>query len=207
MLEILAMTTMLIDHIGAIFFPSIIYFRIIGRIAFPIYCFLFVRGTYYTRNSGKYLLRLVFLALISQSLYLKLFNINRLNVIFTFAFCLVITKLINGKQYIPAISFVIITFFLLPVSFDYGLYAVFLILIYQYSKTAENVLFAHFLLNVFYLFKFGWLQMFSIFGSLVIVLYDKNALPEFKINRTAYRFFYPLHLCVLYLIKAYFFLA
>ena len=35
-LKMLAVVTMLIDHIGAIFFPGVMWLRAIGRLAFPI---------------------------------------------------------------------------------------------------------------------------------------------------------------------------
>ena len=39
MLKLNACATMLIDHVGAVLFPQYISLRVIGRIAFPIYCF------------------------------------------------------------------------------------------------------------------------------------------------------------------------
>ena len=47
-LKIIAIISMLIDHIGAVFLGSYYtpYYicRLIGRIAFPIFCFLLVEG-------------------------------------------------------------------------------------------------------------------------------------------------------------------
>lgn len=65
-LKLIACVTMLIDHIGAEFFPSHMYLRMIGRIAFPIYCFLLAEGAHYTKNPVKYGLRLAIGLLLSE---------------------------------------------------------------------------------------------------------------------------------------------
>ena len=49
-LKIIACITMLLDHMGFILFPEYPIFRIIGRIAFPIFAFLLAEGCYYTKN-------------------------------------------------------------------------------------------------------------------------------------------------------------
>ena len=36
-LKLIACVTMLIDHIGAVFFPHLQWLRIIGRLSFPLY--------------------------------------------------------------------------------------------------------------------------------------------------------------------------
>ena len=65
-LRILAMVLMLIDHIGAVFFPEALWMRIVGRLAFPIFAFQAADGYRHTRDLRRYCLRLLVFGLISE---------------------------------------------------------------------------------------------------------------------------------------------
>ena len=120
-LKWIAMGTMLIDHIGSSLIeggllnlsnPDSIpliaaselgrqlylldtVLRLIGRIAFPIFCFLLVEGFLHTKNLKRYLLRLGLFALISEipfdlSLFGTLFEATYQNVFWTLLFGLLV---------------------------------------------------------------------------------------------------------------------
>lgn len=73
-LKLIAVVSMLIDHIGSAFFPQYPVFRWIGRLAFPIFAYCLTVGLLYTRNIKRYLVRLGVFALISQPFYIFAFH-------------------------------------------------------------------------------------------------------------------------------------
>lgn len=198
-LELIAMLTMLIDHIGLIFFPDVPVFRMIGRLALPLYAFGIVQGYKYTKNLKNYQKRLILLALLSQIPFSLLVGM-KLNVIFTFLFCLWILTLLESKKkrkylYIAAIS-VFVHFFS-----DYGMYAIALVLIYRYVK-GYHILVTHILLDIVVMITFGWIfQPFSSIASLLIV--NREKLKQLTMNRWLFRAFYPAHLTLIVIVETY----
>ena len=67
-LKIIACVSMVRDHIGAFLVPQI-WLRCVGRLAFPIYCFLLVEGFHHTKNPKGYALRLLIGAILSELPY------------------------------------------------------------------------------------------------------------------------------------------
>ncbi|MDF2608678.1 MAG: putative rane protein [Lachnospiraceae bacterium] len=71
-LKLIAIITMLIDHTTAVLVsyetsPNLYLLgRTIGRLAFPIFCFLLVEGLLHTKDVRKYLLRLALFAILSE---------------------------------------------------------------------------------------------------------------------------------------------
>lgn len=81
-LKIIAILSMLTDHVGAVIigahasrYPELYYLcRYIGRLAFPIFCFLLIEGFSHTKDVKKYCTRLFLFALISEIPFDLAFN-------------------------------------------------------------------------------------------------------------------------------------
>ena len=63
-IKIIALVTMTFDHVGYLFFngTSEAVFRHIGRLAFPLFCFMIAEGVLHTKSFKKYALRLGIMA-------------------------------------------------------------------------------------------------------------------------------------------------
>lgn len=168
-LKILAMITMLIDHIGAfIVYPYLtrvnvseygetvnIYYvmRIMGRVAFPIFVFLLIEGIKYTRDIRKYILRMFIFAIISEAPFIlatenNISGVTMKNVFFTLAIglavCAVIDKLLEYKKLICVIICAVLVFLagvlVSIMDTDYGIYGVLAILAgYIISRLTDNI--------------------------------------------------------------------
>lgn len=68
-LKFLAAVFMVVDHIGLMFFPHELLFRIIGRLSMPLFAFALAEGCRYTRNKAKHFFLLFGLAVICQVVY------------------------------------------------------------------------------------------------------------------------------------------
>jgi hypothetical protein len=200
-MQIIAMLTMLIDHIGYLFFPGEIAWRYVGRIAFPIYCYALVQGYIHTSSRPKYLFRLLLIAVIAQIPYNLSINPGGWNVVFTLllsAIVLVILdKLSNLWLGIPVVIIAIVLMDYFPI--DYNAYGLLLVLIFRYTKSYWLVG-AHLALNLFYMFYNFWtVQMFSILPTLLIVLIPAlwGYLERRRVPRWVWWSFYPAHLLIL----------
>ncbi|OOM10392.1 TraX family protein [Clostridium saccharobutylicum] len=74
-LKILAIISMVLDHVSWILLPNIEIFHFIGKIAFPIFCFMIAEGYIKTRNKKKYLLRLLGIAVLSEIPFIMTFRL------------------------------------------------------------------------------------------------------------------------------------
>lgn len=202
-LKLIAVITMIIDHIGLFFFPEHILFRIIGRLSFPIFAFLIVEGFYHTRDIRKYMIRLAGLGVISEIPFDllttgKFFDLRHQNVFFTL---LIGWILLYGyeKQY-STFSKVSFAFLILIAGdlfrVDYGAWGVLMIFcffIFRERMWAKIVSVA--VINVV---VFGYIQAFAVLALLPICLYNGEKGRGYK-----YFFYlvYPVHLWIIWIIK------
>lgn len=88
---------MVIDHVGLIFFPQVVVFRVIGRLSFPLFAWLLAQGERYTRSFPRYLKRLVLLGLLSHPLHILALSGTRFNILFTLSIGLITLRL--GRKF------------------------------------------------------------------------------------------------------------
>lgn len=65
-LKWIAIATMTVDHVGAVLYPTYEVLRLIGRLSFPLFCYLTALGVETTRNVKNYFIRLFVFAFVSQ---------------------------------------------------------------------------------------------------------------------------------------------
>jgi len=188
---------MVIDHVGLLFFPHIIIFRIIGRLALPIFAYAIVQGYQYTSDLNRYMKRLLVLAVISQIPYMLVAGVSYLNTVFTLLLGLMLVDSYEKKNYI--LTFLIILFPLI-IEVDYSIYGLLLMLSFHVFKKPIRAFSVQAYLNIMWAYFSSVIQIFSLVGSL-LSLFEEKLLPKIKMNKYLFYAFYPIHLMILYLIK------
>ncbi len=204
MLKIIAMLTMLIDHVGVIFFPDEQMWRIVGRLAFPLYAYFIAQGYRYTSNLKSYGTRLLTLALICHLPVLFGMDMRVYNVIFTLLAGLIaiilLDKPLPNWQKILGLALVFTCASVIPI--DYGLYGVLTVVIFHYAHQLW-LLAAYVALNLLF-FVIGDIHELQLFCLAVLPLvWLQHRMPHISVNRTLYWLFYPVHLVILYAISTF----
>ncbi len=214
-LQLIAIVTMLIDHIGAFLCNNDISMRMIGRLAMPLFCFMLSEGFLHTKGKRwQYFGRLVLFALISQLPYDLLRNSGggyiHLNVLFTLFTGFAAMTLIEyggyGVIYLP-IVFILAEY----LHMDYGAYGIAMILgFYLASRVfkkkkyqlwrwlAYTILF--FTSTAIYVVaKYNLMQLFSLIAIIPIILY--NGKLGRRLPKWFGYIFYPAHLLAIFAVR------
>lgn len=213
-LKLVALFSMLSDHLGYILFNKVTFMNIIGRLSFPIFAFLITEGYVHTKNLKKYFLRLFVFAILSQvpfMLYLSLFNSTfALNIFFTlFLGLLAITlfdKIKNKPLGLLFVIFIAIVSELIHCDYGwFGIVIIFLFYLFKNNKFYMNTSII-FLIFTDYLIKYFkqpsivyiYLLISTLFSLIFINLYSGKKGKNIKYFLYL---FYPLHLLILYFVK------
>lgn len=220
-LKLIALAIMLIDHIGFYFLNNNIYFRIIGRISFPIFAFFVAEGYHYTRNKKRYFNTLALFAVISQVPYYLMIQRVELNILFTFIFAIILIRITDKRNLAKSVSshysdntFVLIMYhFALIIMYlagliSYGYFGVILVAMfyyYRHDRTQQMKYFAiiNTLITLPYILSYpyniqAYIQLFAIAAIPILMLYNGN---KGKAS-TKYLFYivYPCHMLLFYCI-------
>ncbi|MCI8418610.1 MAG: conjugal transfer protein TraX [Lachnospiraceae bacterium] len=228
MLKWIAIVTMFIDHVGGcllevyfmnshgnspykgfwdlpsdqmtFWFEVDIALRCIGRLAFPIFCFLLVEGFLHTRNVKKYALRLGLFCLISEIPFDLAFRGEPFywlyqNVFFTLLLGLLgiwaLEYFWRRQRLVGALLAIATALVADLLHTDYGAFGVFFIeLLYLFRSRVlvRNIL------CIGSLLLYGGLEMLGALAFLPIVLYNGT---RGKQPKYFFYVFYPIHLLIL----------
>lgn len=209
-LKLLAMLTMLIDHAGMILFPELMWMRVVGRLAFPLYCFLLAEGAAHTHDIKRYMGRLLAFAVLSEIPYdlacsRVLFDPRGQNVFFTLFFGLAACAAVQRFREKPALALLLVGALVLAAEllfFDYGGFGVALVVAFYLCKANRvgGVLAFTALNTGFSLLNEICLQLTAPAAVVPILLY--NGKKGRAVNKWIFYGFYPLHLLLLFLLRA-----
>ncbi len=211
-LKLIALASMVFDHVGDNFFPDQVWMRVIGRIAMPIFAFCIAEGFGHTRDQTKYLLRMLLFGVISEVPFDlvtsgKLLEFTHQNIMLTFAWailgllcCEKVLENRRTKGRCALAGFVLLVFFLssLFLGLDYNLLGVGLVIVYHLLRdkaplinNAAAVAFHAILRNV-------GIYWFGLLGFLPILLYNGRRGKGLK---WLFYVFYPGHLLLIWLLR------
>jgi hypothetical protein len=218
LLKIIAIVTMVLDHIAAILYPDLLILHIIGRLAFPLFAYLVVLGVDSTKKPRKYMATLLVFAVISQVPYYLAFGIQpfeRLNILFSLFLSAVTVYFYNKRSMLALVPLLLSLFLMTEGSYYVVLTAVGMKLLMDKPKLGVLALVA---LNLQFLFISdieSQIQILALMAVPLIFLHIDNKLkkeitiPENSLAYSARKYFfyvfYPLHLALLFLIKLFLF--
>lgn len=231
-LKLIACVTMFIDHFTEIFIPQtlrmvsiggiqrqlpIAYLtgRMIGRIAFPIYCFLLVEGFFHTRDRRKYMLRMAVFALISELPFDLAFQIKGGEFLLedAFGYQNVMVTLLLGLVLMYLYEWIKMKYLAVPLVFntlgvaaivgvgcaasllktDYGMGGILFIMVFYLFRGRKFLLFLG--MAVVMLFFTNILELAGLVAFVPIFLYNGKRGANVKY---AFYAFYPAHLLLLW---------
>lgn len=220
MLRLLALLCMAVDHAGLALFPNIGAFRCVGRVAFPIYCFLLTQGFLHTRDLRAYARRLTLFAILSEIPF-DLLIFGRIvcgveqNALFSLLLGLLALYGAHTLKHQP-LPITVYAFILCLIAMitrvSFGWLSIALCLCFYYFRDSKPrmALCAGLILSLYTLslrlsgVALSWVlvSLCALFSLPVILLYNKKRGPRAPLLTFLFYSAYPLHIAALVLIRA-----
>ena len=213
-LKVLACVSMLIDHIGCVFFPQAYWMRAIGRMAFPIYCMLLAEGVHFTHSPKQYLFRLLIGAILSElpfdfAFKGRIYTVSQ-SVMVTMllgAFALTAVKF-SGSVWPGLVVCAACTALAEIMDTDYGGLGVMLILLFGLTRELPHARLLQlagmavicWAMNSFRITLLGMripIEMFALPAMIPISAYSGQKLTRSRTVQAAFYLFYPVHLSII----------
>ena len=210
-LKIIAAATMFLDHMGLMLFPGNLLFRIIGRLAYPIYAYMIAEGCKYTRNKRKYFAMVFALAVLCQTVYFLFAGSSYLSILFTFSLAILTIYALQAYKAAPCpktgllFAFVVAGVYGLNQLFtiDYGFWGCMtpvlasLLQGTEYDRKETSIAMLGLGLTLLSM-EIGSIQFFSLLALPLLMLYSGHR-GKYRMKYFFY-IFYPAHLVLLELI-------
>lgn len=210
-LKIIAYITMIVDHLGAFFFPKKIILRLIGRISFPIFAILLTNTYMYTENIENKKKKFYFFGIITELILITL-KLNVSNILFAMYLSLELLEAKNYNDKKKYTIFIISTILLTMLSgINYIYEVLFIITLYKYKncnskkEKTKNLFKLEILIYLTYLITtqnliIAFFYNIMTFISLILsVKFYNNKYGNKKIHKILW-IIYPLHFIIIYLI-------
>ena len=210
-LKLIAMVSMVFDHVGDNFFPDAVWMRVIGRIAMPIFAFCLAEGYLHTRDRKKYLLRMGLFALVSEVPFDlvtsgKLLEFGHQNIMFTFFWAILgllcyeilREKLPRAGKVLGPVALLAFLGSSLLLGLDYNMLAVGLIYLWVLLRKLAPLWRNLAAMAYHALLRNVGIYWFGLLGFLPIFLYNGKKGKGFK---WLFYVFYPGHLLLIWLIR------
>lgn len=202
-LKWIAVITMLLDHCGKVLFPREMAFVMIGRLSFPIFCFLLVEGFHYTSNRRSYLLRLGAFALISDIPYDLAFQgtvffPQKQNVFFSLLIaCSLLCVLEKECNWLNRTLEIMLAMWVsVCLKTDYSFYGIGLVCWFYFFRERRILL-----LSGGAFWNFLWVNRLQWYGAFAMVPIGLYSGKKGRGMKYFFYWFYPLHLLALYVVK------
>ena len=212
-LKLIAMISMVFDHVGDMFFPGALWMRMIGRLAMPLFSFCIAEGYAHTKNKQRYLLRMGVFALVSEIPFDLAFEgrvgLGHQNIMLTFFLAILALMLFDrirgegkehaaGKTLLGILCVCAVAVLALVLRADYTLFAVLAVFLFYVLRNRHPLLRCG--VGVGFLALTRTLGYYRATGLSLIPLLLYNGKRGRGLKWLFYAF-YPGHLLLLYLLK------